>query len=359
MIRSVPEEDYVSAIIDEFHHRLPTWGGKEFVSLYFGGGTPSLLSVNAVGKCIDGITSIIGWPKEITFEANPEHITKEYAKGLKKFGINRISLGVQSFETTTLEALGRRHSGKEAENAIQILQDAGFEDISVDLIFGHAASTPETWMKDLSTANRLGCTHLSCYELTIEEGTAFYAWQKRGKQIKCNEDICARMFDLIQATLPEFQRYEISNWSNRGHISAHNTACWAGLPYLGLGAGAHSFQKESGNSYLRRANTSNVLEYLKNPPNSKEFEEHLSPAVHLGERLFLALRTCFWFSPEYLQQTVCDFSPALNDVLSELEKQGWIERNGELIRSTPKGLDFHDAMSLKIVEAAEGDENLC
>lgn len=214
-------------------------------TIYFGGGTPSLLLANQLEEILSGIQRnfrVLPQP-EITIEVNPDDVTAELLNGYGQIGINRISIGVQSFIDSELALLGRRHNAARAMEAVNLIHRADFDNISVDLIYGIPGSTPETWNKNLSTAVSLDIQHLSCYHLTYEEATPLMGKLEKGKVIAVDEEESANQFNILRtvALQNNFVHYEVSNFAREGFYSKHNSSYWRGVPYLGLGPSAHSY----------------------------------------------------------------------------------------------------------------------
>ena len=214
-------------------------------TIYFGGGTPSILAPEAINKMLDAIKSdyAISSDPEITLEANPDDITAEKARAWKRMGINRFSIGVQSFADENLQWMNRAHDASQSIQCIQTIREAGFDNFSIDLIYGTPGQTQEGWIKDLEKAIEMKIPHLSCYALTVEEGTALHHMIGSGKKEKISADEQAERFEaLVQlSSLAGYTHYEISNLALPGKESKHNSAYWEGKPYLGFGPSAHSF----------------------------------------------------------------------------------------------------------------------
>ena len=264
----------------------------EVNTIYFGGGTPSLLSSEQIGFLLNKISSTydVNPKAEITLEANPEDINTIKAQALFDLGINRISLGVQSFEDKVLEKLNRAHSKEDAINAIQALQYVGFENITIDLIYGIPDQSFKAWEANLAKAIELKVPHLSCYALTIEEKTAFGHWQKSGKLISVEDTKYEKEYNVMTKSLAEagYEHYEVSNFAKSGFESKHNAAYWRQEKYLGLGPGAHSYNGES-----RQYNVSNNATYIKALTNNDlTYEiELLSEKQIYNEYILTGIRT--------------------------------------------------------------------
>jgi len=248
---------------------------EEIKTIYFGGGTPSLIDVNAIESILNQIGKhfVIHQDAEITLEANPDDINKIKATSWKEIGINRFSLGIQSFEDDYLQWMNRAHNASQCFEAIDIIRETGFENFSIDLIYGTPGQTKEGWIKDLQTAIDLKIPHLSCYALTIEEKTALHHLIEKGEKEAVSPDEQAERFQLLMelSSSAGYHHYEISNLALTGFESKHNSAYWEGIPYLGIGPSAHSYDGK-----IRKWNIANNMIYTNGIlNNSPQFEEEL------------------------------------------------------------------------------------
>ncbi len=284
-------EAVVNSIIKEIGLRSPEMK-EEVQTIYFGGGTPSILATPTIENMLDAIKTnySISSNPEITLEANPDDITAEKAMAWKQMGINRFSIGVQSFADENLRWMNRAHDASQSIQCIQTIRDVGFENFSIDLIYGTPGQTQEGWIKDLEKAIELKIPHLSCYALTVEEGTALHHLIGSGKKEKISADEQAERFEaLVQlSSLAGYSHYEISNLALPGKESRHNSAYWEGKPYLGFGPSAHSF---SGTK--RSWNIADNLKYIQAidagiPPSE---EETLRETDQLNEYIMTSLRS--------------------------------------------------------------------
>ena len=214
-------------------------------TIFFGGGTPSLLTVEQIKRLLSACREAFAVDEqaEITLEANPGTLSSEQLTGLRAAGINRLSLGSQSFDAELLHTLGRIHTPEEIVQALSNARAAGFRSINLDFMFGLPGQTMQHWKTTLDRALALHPEHFSLYSLIIEEGTLFYTWTNEGRIIPGDEDLCADMYEYADERLQAegYENYEISNWALPGHQSRHNLTYWQNLPYIGMGAGAHSF----------------------------------------------------------------------------------------------------------------------
>ena len=261
-------------------------------TIYFGGGTPSLLEKEHTSLLFDSIRSNfpISNEAEITLEANPDDITQEKLAAWKDAGINRLSIGVQSFFDEDLLWMNRAHNAREVLESIEMAQQAGFHNITIDLIYGTPALTDEKWIHNIETALQLNIPHLSCYALTVEPRTALQKKIEKKKLQDVNPEQQSRQFELLMLYLQTagYEQYEISNFAKPGNRSRHNSSYWKGSTYLGLGPAAHSFNNSS-----RQWNIANNALYIKSIENGMvPFEiEMLTETQQLNEYIMTSMRT--------------------------------------------------------------------
>lgn len=317
------KNSYVEAACAEMESRREEVGNNIVQSVYLGGGTPSQLSVLQIECLLQKVndTFTLSNEAEITIEANPDDINANFVKDLKSLGINRMSLGVQSFNNDILRLLNRRHNAQEACKAVETIQQNGIDNISIDLIYGLPSQTIEGFSNDLTIAFQLPIKHLSSYALSVEESTMLDLKIKRGELTAADEDIYIDAYNrlLAQATAHGFEHYEISNFALPHYESRHNTGYWCGLPYLGIGPGAHSFD----GCHTRRYNRPNLKKYVEAIKNEEAIHdtEVLTLAEQFDELLFTSLRTrkgldlnsCELqrFPNEWVKQMYCDAEPHL------------------------------------------------
>ncbi len=276
--------------------------GESINTIYFGGGTPSLLSGSEITRLIETIHSLFNVrpDAEITLEANPDDLVKEKLTLLKASGINRLSIGIQSFEDADLQFLNRTHSAKQAYNSIQRSQDAGFSNLSIDLIYGIPTLDSAAWESNLMIALELGIPHISSYALTVEEKTPLAVLIRNGKLPDVDDAIQAQHFEILVSLLQAYGylHYEISNFCKPGMFARHNTSYWNGIPYLGIGPSAHSFNGSS-----RQWNVSNLGLYIQSIQKDQlQFEkEVLSPAQHFNEYVMTSLRTQWGCNLDFIE----------------------------------------------------------
>jgi len=301
VVAEIPEVIYTDVLLQELEHygEQEDWRGRTVQSIFFGGGTPSTFKAASIGKLLAWVAATfpINLDCEITLEANPGTVDSDKFFGYRDAGVNRISIGVQSFQPRLLEFLGRVHSAGEARSALETVRRAGFENFSFDLIYANPGQTLKELEADLDAALEFQPPHLSAYNLTFEEGTPFHYEYRAGRMKSLSEDEEIAMAELIEAKLSAaaLSRYEISNYALRGWHSRHNVNYWRGGDYLGLGAGAHSYhQGSSVNAFGRRwSNEKNPGRYMTQVAEKKQAvveNEEIDRDKAAGEFMFLGLR---------------------------------------------------------------------
>ena len=286
------QAQYVEALLAEWHMRQHELI-EPIYTLYIGGGTPSTLNCADLDRIIQTIlsnTTPNNPPIEITIEANPGDITKEKAQAWRDMGINRLSIGIQSFDDELLQLIGRRHTAEQARQAVAIAQAAGFDNISIDLMYALPSQTMRHWQHDVAEALQLGVQHISTYGLIYEEGTVLTTLLDHGLIEAVDEDTEMQMYDYLvdELTANGYLHYEVSNFALQNHQSKHNSNYWNNTPYIGLGAGAHSYDGKA-----RRWNVNNLDLYIEQAlaHNLQPEQEILSPENLHTERIMLGLRT--------------------------------------------------------------------
>ena len=335
--------EYRSRMIDSIASELKlqkAYLNHEPIStVYFGGGTPSILEIKELEKLtrsIDLNFNLIATP-EITLEANPDDLSKKKLSGLKSLGINRLSIGIQSFQDKTLKFLNRAHNAYEAIKCIENARHIEFDNLSIDLIFSIPGQSITDLDFDISQALLLNPEHISVYSLTIEDKTVFGNWQSKGKFIQVSDEESAKQFELVITRLEEnsYEQYEISNFCRDSNYAQHNTAYWKNVNYLGVGPGAHSFNGKS-----RQSNIANNHKYM----NSIEkgivpfVLDKLSDRSMANEYLMTSLRTKWGCELKKLHTRFgYDLQKQQNDKLQELIKTEMIYTMDEIIFLTKKG----------------------
>jgi oxygen-independent coproporphyrinogen III oxidase len=286
------KESMLPAIKDEIKARRNYLNGEEVETIYFGGGTPSLLSANEINQLLYTVIENfdVSEDVEITLEANPDDLTLEKLTELRKAGINRMSIGIQSFFEEDLEYLNRVHDASQAYAAVKFAQAAGFKNITVDLIYGIPTLSDERWISNILKATSLGVQHISAYALTVENRTPLEWKIRKGRAKPVEEEQSIRHFEILTLFMLEtgFIHYEISNFCKEGWHARHNTNYWNGKKYLGIGPSAHSFDGRS-----RQWNAAGIASYIASVRNNSGpvGEETLSMAQHYNEYVMTSLRT--------------------------------------------------------------------
>lgn len=339
------EEDwarrYADALTEEIKSRTEAFSleGREVGTIFFGGGTPSLFPAEQTRRVMDLLAASFDLAPdcEITLEANPGAAEAERFGALREAGVNRISIGVQTFDDEALKRLDRVHTGDDAERAFRSAREAGFANVSLDLMFGVPYQTIDMAGRDIERALDLGPEHLSAYELTIEPGTAFHARRARGElNGLLDEETALRMWELRDAALAGagYERYEISNFARPGFACRHNLNYWRRGDYLGLGAGAHSLIE--GERFWNHARPDVYARSACNPTaNSERVDE---PQKAIGEALMLGLRVKEGVSLARIERE-CGADPeeAFGELFCELENAGLIARENGRLRLSDKG----------------------
>lgn len=301
--RSELKKRYIRALCQELRMRQDYLEGATIETIYFGGGTPSQLDEEDFRLVFSTIGEVYGLEdtKEITLEANPDDLTEEYVTMLRHLPFSRISMGIQTFDDATLKLLNRRHNAAQAIEAVGRCRRAGFENISIDLIYGLPGETDERWERDLEQAVSLNVEHISAYHLTYEEGTRIYELLQAHRIREVDEESSVRFFSTLIDTLGTagYEHYEISNFCRPGKHSRHNTSYWKGIPYLGCGPSAHSF-----NTHTREWNVASLEEYMHGiETDRRKFEtEYRDRATCYNECIMTCIRTRWGVPLKYVEQ---------------------------------------------------------
>lgn len=281
---------YVAALLEEW--RMRAHEVKEPIrTIYIGGGTPSTLAVDSLKLIVDSLLlNVESQEQEITMEVNPGDVTAEKAHAWRAIGINRLSIGIQSFDDKLLQLIGRRHTAEQARKAVAAAQAAGFDNISIDLMYALPSQTMEQWQKDVAEALQMGVQHISTYGLIYEEGTVLMTLLDHGVIEAVDEDTEMQMYDYLveQLAANNFEHYEVSNFALPNRQSRHNSSYWNNTPYIGLGAGAHSYDGQ-----VRQWNISDLDTYIAQAMahQLQPEKEVLSEEQRHTERVMLGLRT--------------------------------------------------------------------
>lgn len=350
----------VAAIIREIELQKNYLEDKTLSSVYLGGGTPSLLSPTELDQIFEAIHRHyqLTPDAEITLEANPDDLNPKTLKALADSPVNRLSIGIQSFDEADLKFMNRAHNAAEAMQCISLAREAGFDQFTVDLIYGSPTTSDAQWAKNLEILFDFKIKHLSCYCLTVEPGTALSHFVAKGKTPPVDEEKAARHLDhLIKATAAEgFIHYEISNFAQEGHFAQHNSAYWKGEPYLGVGPSAHSFDGQS-----RQWNIAHNPKYLKSiAANQVPFErEILSSDTRYNEYVMTGLRTIWGVSLEQLKKMGERYVIHFEKGAEVFLRQEKMEKKGDRYRLSTAGkfIADHIAMELFWEENQNQSEN--
>ena len=344
-------EKYVDALCKEIVLRKEYAGSAPIGTIYFGGGTPSTLTMEQLQKICGTIysTHSVSPTAEVTIECNPDDLTPDFLAQLKQLPFNRISMGVQSFNDTQLKRLGRRHNAQKAREAVHNAREAGYNNISIDLIFALPGSTITEWEHDLDSAIALHPDHLSAYNLTYEEGTPLYRALERGDFAELSEEENVEQFQMLITKMKEagYRHYEISNFALPGCESRHNSSYWNDTPYIGCGAAAHSY-----NGTSRQWNIADIQEYIKGMESGEyNFEiEQLTEEERYNDTILTRLRTADGLPLEWMKEKFCD---RLNRHMQraaekEIALGNLKEENGS-ISLTEKGIFISDAVIRELI----------
>ncbi|MDR7237254.1 radical SAM family heme chaperone HemW [Neobacillus drentensis] len=339
-LKGQPVDEYLKALDQEIRMTVNQFPTGNLETIFVGGGTPTSLNEQQLYRFCDSINRNL--PKsetmEFTFEANPGDLTKEKLQILKDAGVNRLSLGVQTFNEELLKKIGRVHKAKDVYQTIENAKTIGFENISIDLIFSLPTQTITDFKESLTEAFLLDITHYSAYSLIIEPKTVFYNLLKKGKLPTPGEDVEAAMYELLMEEMEKngFNQYEISNFSKPGFESRHNLTYWNNESYYGFGAGAHSYLNG-----VRRSNTGPLKRYM-DQINSGELpviDEHQTTKVEqMEEEMFLGLRKTSGVSvPHFIEKFAVDPQQLFEQEIAELTNKQWLEVQKGHIFLTKKG----------------------
>ena len=307
-------------------------------TVYVGGGTPTALSGEQLGTVVALLKSVFGTAPEFTMEVNPGTVDGSLLKKLREWGVNRLSIGVQSFDDNLLKRLGRIHTAAQAEEAVKLAREAGFDNLSLDLMYGLPGQTMEMLQASVDTAMALEPEHISIYGLQVEEGTPFFREQEAGALNVPENEVTEAMYDYLTDFLPEqgYRRYEISNYAKPGRESRHNLSYWQDVPYLGLGSAAHSYLDG-----MRLENVADLDEYISTIKSGSlplRSEEDPSEQHHMEEFAFLALRTAKGIDKKKFKDT---FKQELRSVygkkINRLVRQGLLKETKKNIALTKEG----------------------
>jgi oxygen-independent coproporphyrinogen III oxidase len=344
------KDTLVDSIIKELEMQKDFLDGAKIKTIYLGGGTPSVLSASELNRIFEKIYQLfkIRRQPEITMEANPDDLSIDYLNELKKTPINRLSIGIQSFAEEDLLFMNRAHNAIEAKTGIEYAQDAGFDNLTIDLIYGSPTTTDEQWVKNLNTAFEYDIPHISCYCLTVEPKTALAQMMKKGVVKPMQEDKSIRHFEILTQNMKKYGyiQYEISNFAQANHFAEHNTNYWLGVPYLGIGPSAHSF-----NGASRSWNVANNSKYIKSIqadelPNTIE---NLTNVQMYNEYVMTSLRTLWGCDPAKIRKNFGkELMQYFNETILPFVNNQTVTSDGKSYFLTDKGRLLADNIAMEL-----------
>lgn len=339
------KEALLVALHQELRQRAPNWQNHRFETIYWGGGTPSLLTPDELNTLWDTIQTHYALEEhlEVTLEANPDDLTAAYLSGLRQTAVNRLSIGIQSFSEVDLRFMNRAHNAEQAQTCIPLAQAAGFDQLTIDLIYGTPTTSHEDWAQNLQTVFDLGVPHLSCYALTVEPRTALAHQVEKGKVSPVRDEHAAEQFDYLLTQLPlnGYEQYEISNFCRPPYYARHNSNYWTGVPYLGVGPAAHSF-----NGTQRRWNVAHNPRYIRALQEGTSYweVETLSLMDRYNEYLMTALRTKWGVDSQRLAEWGALASAQFECGAQRYCAQGMMQQQGTTYTLTDRGKFLADAI---------------
>lgn len=342
-------EDLISCLLQELKLRESEIEGN-VSSIYFGGGTPSVMTIEEWKVFFQYFKSqgFLATAEEVTVEVNPDHLHAEYLQALKEFGVNRLSIGVQSFFDEVLEKMNRSHDRDKALKGLKTAKEIGFDNITLDLIYGVPFQSDEQLKKNLEIVKSLDIPHISAYQLTIEDNTVFGRWKKQGKLLELSDENCLNQFKTVRNSLKEmgYEHYEVSNFAKPGSQAVHNSSYWKQVKYIGIGPGAHSY-----NGSDRLWNVANNKKYIKSIQASElPFEkEELYAKDQFNEAILLGLRQ---LNQGIKTSELEEKFPSLwNEVRMEINnfiQKGELIKDGEFLRLSEEGIFIIDYISSEL-----------
>ncbi len=345
------KSDVLLAMHQELEMQRNYLAGQPIQTVYFGGGTPSLLSTDEINRLFETIAA--NYPlqeiQEFTLEANPDDLSSAYLRSLRQTPVNRLSLGVQSFKDADLRYMNRAHNAQQSDYAIKAAQDAGFTNMTLDLIYGTPGLSDADWRYNLAQMQQLQIPHFSAYALTVEEGTVLHHAIDKKQAPPVDIEQSATQFEILmeQAEVMGYEHYEISNFAKKGQYAVHNSNYWMGVPYLGIGPSAHSFNGKS-----RRWNIANNALYLRNilQDNRLNYEEEtLTQVQQLNEYIMTSLRTMWGCDLEKIEKEYG--SPAAVEVEKNsyiFQEKKWLLQEGKKLILRNAGKLFADRIASEL-----------
>ncbi|SDE44669.1 oxygen-independent coproporphyrinogen-3 oxidase [Mucilaginibacter pineti] len=337
------KDEMLHALIKEIQLQKNYLNGETIETIYFGGGTPSVLEAGEISRIINTITELhtVASNAEITLEANPDDLNEAKVKALRKTDVNRFSIGIQSFFDDDLIWMNRAHRSNQAEASVKRVQDAGFQNITADLIYGYPLLSDTKWKQNLDKLFELSIPHVSAYSMTVEPQTALAAFINKKKQPPMNDQQSAAQFMVLMQAMTDhgFEHYEISNFCTPGNYSRHNSNYWQGVKYLGIGPSAHSY-----NSEARQWNIANNAKYMQEIESGKlpaETEE-LTEENRLNEYIMTSIRTIWGLNLNRLNTIAKGSADELQKAARSYFDKEWIIQKDDTILLTPTGKLYAD-----------------
>jgi len=343
------KDELLQALVKEIGLQKDYLDGETIETIYFGGGTPSLLSADEINLLLGAIGGVhsISADAEITLEANPDDLDRMKVQAYRQTAVNRFSIGIQSFFDEDLQWMNRVHRGREAGDAIKRVQDAGFENITADLIYGYPLLSDEKWKYNLNKVFELGIPHISSYSITVEPRTALASFIHKKTQPAMDETQSADQFIVLMDEMSShgFEHYEISNFSKPGQYSRHNSSYWKGAKYLGIGPSAHSFNGESRQWNIR--NNAKYMQALASGNIPAEIET-LTETNRLNEYIMTSLRTMWGLDLDKLNAIATASADQLHKSAQPFLEKGWIEEKNNVIYLTRNGKLYADHIAAEL-----------
>lgn len=346
----IPEKDFhktqlMEGFKLEWYSILPRIQGSTIKTIYFGGGTPSLIGPAAIESLLEMVYKTFSPAEEVTLEANPENITLEQMQAFKKAGVNRVSIGIQTLDNQLLKSLGRLHTAGKGVEAVEQTATAGIENISIDLMYDLPHQTLATWENTLKEASALPITHLSLYNLTIEPHTIFYKHRKALQKVIPDEETSLQMYEMaIRMLTPSLEQYEISAFAKQGYPSKHNTGYWIGRPFWGLGPSAFSYFDQK--RFRNVASLNKYCQALKENTSPIDFSEQLDPDAARRELLAINLRLV---EGVYLPLFEQRHGTVDREVTQHLIDQGLLTLLDDRLKLTKQGVLFYDTVAAELI----------
>ena len=353
-------ERYVQAVCREIRAQAAFFGRRRIGTIFFGGGTPTLLSGAQIQKVMDEVRACFDLlpDAEISMEGNPGTLTMENLRGYRAAGVNRLSLGVQSMDDGLLQSIGRIHTAGEAETAVRMARKAGFENINLDLMYGLPGQTAAQWKDTLQKAMALAPDHLSCYSLILEEGTQLYDSVNAGTCAPLPDEETMEQMDALTLGMTReagYAQYEVSNFAKDGKQCRHNIVYWECLPYLGVGLNAHSDM--DGRRFYNPEGWEDYLSMAENGDPLREAEGNSTPGERMFERMMMGLRQTRGVDAARFEK---DFGRSVGDVwpqtIADMTRKKLMDSNKERIRLTERGMQVMNGVLVSLMEENEGGE---